>query len=105
MNTQAQVHHLQSGQALPLPRRLAAPAVLAEGELLLQAPARWLGGTVVLPPPVRLVAPAVLPAEASGSVVAVRAAKVVVQEAEPALAAWMRRLGLKGGLKPAALAP
>ena len=85
MNTQTQVHRLEAGQALPLPRRGAGLAVLSEGELLVQAPARWLAGTVVLSAPVRLVAPAVLPAEPGCSAVAVRPSSVVVQEAAPLL--------------------
>ena len=83
MNTQTQVHRLEAGQALALPRRVAGSAVLSEGELLVQAPARWLAGTVVLSAPVRLVAPAVLPTEPGCSVVAVRPSSVVVQEAAP----------------------
>ncbi len=83
MNTQTQVHRLEAGQALALPRRGAGPAVLSGGELLVQAPARWLAGTVVLSAPVRLVAPAVLPAEPGCSVVAVRPSVVVVREVAP----------------------
>lgn len=104
MNTQAQVHRLQAGQAisLPLPRRGAGPVVLAQGELLVQEPARWLGGTVVVPAPVRLVAPAVLPEAPSASVTAVRESTVVVPRPAPllprislsAVAAWVRRLDL-----------
>ena len=90
MNTQTQVHRLEAGQALALPRRVAGSAVLSEGELLVQAPARWLAGTVVLSAPVRLVAPAVLPTEPGCSVVAVRPSSVVVQEAAPLLS--LRRL-------------
>lgn len=105
MNTQAQVHRLEAGQALPLPRRSGGPAVLTEGELLMHEPARWLAGIVVLPAPVRLVAPALLPAGASRSFVAVRASTVVVQEAEPlftparlrAAARWIRSLGMRPG--------
>ena len=98
MNTQTQVHRLEAGQALALPGRDAGQAVLSEGELLVQAPARWLAGTVVLAAPVRLVAPAVLRLEPSSSVVAVRPSSVVVQVAAPLLsfatlraaAAWLR---------------
>ena len=97
MNTQARVQRLQSGQALQISRRSAGPVVLSQGELLVQAPASWLGGTVVLSPPVRFVAPAVLPAEASGSAVALRESTVVVHEtarlfAPGSMAAWIRRL-------------
>ncbi|HEX7892209.1 MAG TPA: hypothetical protein VF522_22860 [Ramlibacter sp.] len=86
MNTQARVHRLQTGQALPVSRRSAGPVVLSEGELLVQEPASWLGGTVVVPPAVRFVAPAVLPAVLSGSAVAVRESTVVVQEPAPLFA-------------------
>lgn len=101
MNTQTHVHHLEAGQALALSSPGGGPAVLREGELLLQQPARWLGGTVVLPAPVRLVAPALLPAGQGGSFVAVRPSSVVVQAAAPArasgrllaaVAAWWRKL-------------
>ena len=102
MSTQTQVHRLEAGQALPLPRHGAGPAVLTEGEVVVQSPARWLGATVVLPAPVRLVAPAVLPDLPSCHVVAVRASSVVVQEAAPLLssagrqmracAAWVRKM-------------
>ena len=85
MNTQAQVRSLEAGQALELSARASGPLVLAEGELLLQEPARWLAGRVVLPRPVRLVAPAVLEAAQDWSAVAVRASKVIVQERAPVL--------------------
>ena len=81
MNTQQRTHRLEAGQALPLSRRTAGTAVLAEGELLVQPPATWLGGQVFVPPAVRLVAPTVVPASASDAVVALTAATVVAQEA------------------------
>lgn len=98
MNTQTQVHRLEAGQALALGRRSEGPAVLTQGELLVQEPARWLAGVVVMPRAVRLVAPAVLPTAPSCSFVAVRASSVVVREAAPvsfagrlrAAAAWLR---------------
>lgn len=98
MNTQARLHRLEAGQALPQVRRGAGPVVLAEGEVLVQEPARWLGGTVVVPAAVRLVAPAVLPSPDDCSVVAVQASAVLVPEAKPLLAlralraasAWLR---------------
>ena len=98
MNTQARLHRLEAGQALPQVRRGAGPVVLAEGEVLVQEPARWLGGTVVVAPAVRLVAPAVLPSADGCSVVAVHASSVLVPEAQPVLAlralraasAWLR---------------
>lgn len=80
MKTQTRLHRLQAGQALSLPRRSAGTAVLTDGELLVQEPARWLAGLVVLPAPVRLVAPAVLRLGQSDSFVAVRSSSVVVDE-------------------------
>lgn len=80
MNTQAKVQRIEAGQALAFPRH-AGPVVLTQGEVLLQEPAQWLGGTVVVPRAVRLVAPAVLPVTTSGSIVAVRESMVTVQEA------------------------
>ena len=111
MNTQGQVHRLEIGQALSLPRRSAGPAVLTEGELLVQEPAQWLAGLVVLPTPVRLAAPAVLPCGACTSFVATRPSSVVVQEAAPLLsrerlcaaATWFRAiLRRSGGARGAA---
>ena len=95
MNTQAQVRTLEAGEALQLPGRLAGPAVLAAGEVLVQAPASWLADRVVFAPPVRLVAPALLPTAPGCAVVAAREAKVVFHEAAPlvsvpALLAWAR---------------
>ena len=78
MNTQAQVLRLAAGQALAPARRGSAPAILTEGELLVQRRVEWLAGTVVVPAPVRLVAPAVVAADPSSSVMAVGAATVVV---------------------------
>jgi hypothetical protein len=99
MNTQARVQRLEAGQALPLPSNNRSPAILSEGELLVQAPATWLGETLVVPPPVRLVAPAVLPSGRSCSFVAVHASTVVLPRPVPlfpftrwlAAAAWLPR--------------
>jgi hypothetical protein len=97
MKTQAQLHRLETGQALSLPWNNAGPAVLTDGELLVQEPARWLAGSVVLPPPVRFVGPAVLPA-GRFDFVAVRPSSVLVHETAPllsrkrlrAVAMWIR---------------
>lgn len=91
MNTQARTHRLQAGQALTLSGRRAGSAVLAEGELWVQAPADWMAGTLVLPRPLRLVAPAVLPVAPAWSCVAVRASTVLVAEPapRPAAARWL----------------
>ncbi|NML44601.1 hypothetical protein HHL11_12615 [Ramlibacter sp. G-1-2-2] len=93
MNTQAQVQRLQAGESLPQSRFGAGPAILAEGELLVQAPAEWLAGTVVIPSPVRIVAPAVLgDLPPNASVMAVGTAKVVVPQPAPLfpIAKWFR---------------
>lgn len=105
MKTQTQVHRLQGGQALALQGRSAGPAVLVDGELLVQQPARWLAGVVVFPAPTRLVAPATLPAGRSLTFVAVRASSVIAEVAPPLLsrrglaaaAAWFRGLLRDGG--------
>ncbi|MBC5782259.1 hypothetical protein H8N03_04835 [Ramlibacter sp. USB13] len=102
MNTQAQVLRIEAGQALPLPRRTGGPVVLTEGELVMQQPAQWLGGTVVLSAPVRIAAPATLPTGSPGEFIAASAATVVVPAAQPsvvlsslrATAAWVRGLGV-----------
>lgn len=100
MNTQATLQRIEAGQALAYPRRGAREIVLVQGEVLVQAPAQWLGGTVVVPRAVRLVAPAVLPGDSEASVVAVRASTLVVQESAPLFASsailgairWLRRI-------------
>lgn len=84
MDTQARTTSLQAGQAWD-PRRGGGLAVLTRGEVLVQAPARWIGGRVVLEAPRRLVAPAVLPRDA-GAVVALGVACVSMQPAGSALA-------------------
>ena len=91
MNTQTEVHRLAAGQALLLPGRSRGHAVLTEGEAVFQAPARWLGGTVVLPAAVRLRAPAVLPQDVAGTLLATRSSSLLVH----AVAA----LGLAGSLR------
>lgn len=97
MNTQARVLRLEAGQAFRSPSRTAGPAVLTEGELLVQEPARWLGERVVVSAPVRLVAPAVVPAGSRWTIVAARASTLTVSETAPFVAqalgtvsAWIR---------------
>ena len=93
MNTQTQVLRLQAGQALAHPPRGGGLAVLTEGELLVQPPARWRGGSVVVPATVRLAAPAVLPRDPALSIVAACACTVTVQaEAPTGLGARLRRM-------------
>lgn len=86
MNTQSHVHRLQAGEALSLPANGTGRVILAEGEVLVQSPARWLAGTVVFSPAVRLSAPMVLNAEQAGSVVAASEASLVVEESPSVLA-------------------
>jgi hypothetical protein len=89
--THARSIPLQSGQALAVDRRWAR-LVLIEGEVLLQAPADWVGGTVVLAPPRRVVAPAALDCAEMSSIAAIGPAKLLIEEAESPLeklrAAW-----------------
>src|SRR5687767_2239498 len=89
MNTQTQLHELQAGEALPLPRNANGRVVLVEGEVLFQAPALYLAGTVVVPAVRRVSAPASWLLSEAGSVVAARGARLVVQEA-PRLGATLR---------------
>jgi hypothetical protein len=81
MNTQTQLHELQAGEALAFARASKGRVILAEGEVLFQAPALWLAGTVIVPPPRRLSAPASLPLAEVGLLRATRAARVLVEEA------------------------
>jgi hypothetical protein len=85
MNTQTRVQRLEAGQVLQLASRASPPAVLAEGELLLQPAAQWLAGMVVVPPPLRFVAPSVLPQAEASRFVAVRACSVVLPATAPRL--------------------
>lgn len=81
MNTSYRSIPLQSGQALAVDRHGCAQLLVAEGEVLVQAPADWLGGTVVLAPPRRVVAPAALNCAEIHSITAMGAAKILVEEA------------------------
>lgn len=81
MNTIHRSIPLQSGQALAVDRHRSARLVLTEGEVLLQAPAQWLGDTVVLMPPHRVVAPAALPSSDIHAITAIGAAKIHVEDA------------------------
>lgn len=98
MKTQTQVHRLEGGQALALHRGHAGRVVLVRGELLVQQPARWLGGVVRIEPPQRIVAPALLDDPQSLTIVAVRDSSVSVEATAPwftpealqAAAAWLR---------------
>ena len=71
---------LQSGQAMAVDRHGSAKLFVTEGEVLLQAPAQWLGNTVVVAPPRRVAAPAALDCGEIASITAVGAAKIQVEE-------------------------
>lgn len=103
MNPTCRSIPLQSGQALAVDRHRGAQLFVAEGEVLLQAPARWLGGTVVLAPPRRVAAPAALACAEIASLTALGAAKVVIEETtgpvERLRRAWhevLRSAGFRG---------
>ena len=81
MKTTFRTMTLQSGQALAIDRHRSASLFLAEGEVLVQAPAEWLAGTVVLAAPRRVAAPAALAGAQIASVTALGAAKIQVEEA------------------------
>lgn len=92
MKTTYRTMTLQSGQALAIDRHRPASLFVAEGEVLVQAPANWLGGTVVLPAPRRAVAPAALACSEIASITAIGSAKIHLEEAasllEPLRSAW-----------------
>jgi hypothetical protein len=72
---------LQPGQALAPDRHASGWLVVAEGEVLVQAPARWLGETLVLAPPRRVAAPAAIACSEVASLAALGTAKVHLEEA------------------------
>ena len=92
MKTTYRTMTLQSGQALAIDRHRPASVFVAEGEVLVQAPANWLGGTVVLPAPRRAVAPAALTGSEIASITAIGSAKIHLEEEasllEPLKSAW-----------------
>jgi hypothetical protein len=83
---------LQPGQGFAVDRHRSGTLVLAEGEVLLHAPAAWLAGTVVWAPPRRVVAPAVLACADLDSITAIGPVKIaMVETASPLVklqAAW-----------------
>ena len=81
MKTTYRTMALQSGQTLAIDRHGPASLFLAEGEVLVQAPAQWFAGTVVLTAPRRVVAPAALACAQIASITALDAVKVHVEEA------------------------
>jgi hypothetical protein len=81
MKTTYRTMALQSGQALAIDRHRPASLFVAEGEVLVQAPAAWLGGTVILAPPRRVAGPAALACAEIASITALGAAKIHLEEA------------------------
>lgn len=80
MNTTYRSIALQSGQALALDRHRSARLVVAEGEVLLHAPAQWISDTLVQVPPRRIAAPAALACEGIHSLTAIGATRLHVEE-------------------------
>ena len=75
-------HTLQPGQALEPVGPRTAMLILVDGDVLVQAPARWLADCVIhLPAAQRLSAPACLPLEGFSAIRAVGGAKIQVVEA------------------------
>jgi len=72
---------LQAGEALDLPRRPRS-LVLVEGEVLVQVPARWLGGALLVLPPTTVTAPQVLDFETGASFVATTRAKFAIEQVQ-----------------------
>lgn len=105
MNTQTQLHELQAGEALAFPRASKGRVILAEGEVLFQAPAQYLASTVIVPPARRLSAPASLPLSEVGSLRATRAARVVIEEAPGLRATLMSALAGLRRRYPVGIAP
>jgi hypothetical protein len=101
MNTQNHVQELQAGQALALSGSPEGRLVLVEGEVLVQAQAAWIAGTVVQPPPVRIAAPAFVLLSELGSLRATGRVKLVIEQA-PSLIDTLRaalaklQLGVRG---------
>jgi hypothetical protein len=83
---------LQPGQAPAVDWQASARVLVTEGEVLVQAPAQWLGEQVLLAVPRRVVAPAALVGGTVGALVAVGAAKLQVEQVsslpEKARAGW-----------------
>lgn len=80
---------LQPGEALALDRRAATRLVVAEGEVLVHAPAQWLGETVVFTPPRRVAAPAVFSCKGLDALTAVGSATIRL-EATAGAFQWLR---------------
>jgi hypothetical protein len=84
MNTTTTYQALQPGQAFAWPARQPKSLVLVEGEVLVQAPAQWLGDALVLSQPMRVTAPQALNVGEGCSVVASTRSKVAIEEAQHA---------------------
>jgi hypothetical protein len=109
MNTmQSELHTLQAGEALTVARGRSSKLIVAEGEVLVQAPAQWLAGIVLVPPPRRVSGPASLELDGTESVMAIRHAKIMFEAAASPLTrmrlAWdllgLARLGRLSRSRP-----
>ena len=81
MNTNTTTYRtLQAGQSLALSDRRPLSLVLVEGEVLVQAPAQWLGGAILLLPPTRVAGPQTLNFEAGTSFTATTRAKFAIEQ-------------------------
>jgi hypothetical protein len=89
MNTQSQVHELQAGEALALSAHRKGRLVLVQGEVLVQAPAMELAGTVIVPPATQVSAPALLSLAEIGALRATQRATIRLEEA-PSFVAMVR---------------
>ena len=81
MNPTYRAIPLQSGQALAVDRHRSARLFLTDGQVLLHAPAAWLGDTVLLAPPRRVTAPAELTGREIDSISAIGAARILIEQA------------------------
>ena len=95
MNTNHRSIPLQSGQALSVGRHGSATLFLVEGEVLLQAPAEWLGDMVFQAPSRRVAAPAVFTGSEIHTLTALGTATIQIEEAPGLLekfkSAWQGR--------------
>jgi hypothetical protein len=86
-----QTRTLAAGQALAV---RAKRLILVEGELLVQAPAQWLGDTVAFAPATHVAAPAALVLDGTLSVRALGGVRIVIEQPAGVLAslgiAWAR---------------
>ena len=100
MNKQSRVQKLQSGEAIALSGHRQGHLVLLEGEVMFQAPAVSLAGTVFLQPQRYASAPASLPLAEIGSLRATRGASILIEEEPGFIAAALAALGQHFARRP-----